>query len=60
MQIEKAIEIKEAYHKKYFRGVPSSEADADRLSIEALKWIKVRDTFAGQESRSLLLGETKD
>lgn len=60
MKLEKAIEIKENYLKIHSSELYEELLDADRMSIEALKFFKLSRELWGDCEAFQLPGETKD
>ncbi|MBA7633704.1 hypothetical protein ES703_41275 [subsurface metagenome] len=60
MNLQKAIEIKEAYHTTFGGRMLSQERFADRLSIEAMKRFQQFRPVTDHPVLALLPGETKD
>lgn len=58
MNLDRAIEINEDYHKRLPRGVNDDFLDAFKLGIEALKDLLRFDEIRGKQARLPLPGET--
>ncbi len=60
MNIERAIEIKETTGDEFLKIDPDEIDEADRLSIEALKLVRLNRELWGQTEAFELPGETID